>query len=172
MEVYISAPQQYLKTRVYSEGLVEEAVYLLAEWLASRSVHGSIAFPEIVVPVVVVLRKSLKTVKTGTGSGKNGSGKDVGLVKGLVERIEESSRWVEQNRKNVTFGPGKLGDVEEWERSMRETKMDGAPLVKYVKVQTKTRQKRHKLIEKVLYFTPLSQECQDLLTWFSKLSGS
>jgi hypothetical protein len=35
-------------------------IFLLAEWLAAAPVHGSIGFPEIVVPIVVLLRKSLK----------------------------------------------------------------------------------------------------------------
>ena len=41
-EVTLRAPQQYLKTRVYSEGLAEETTFLLAEHLASAPVHSKI----------------------------------------------------------------------------------------------------------------------------------
>lgn len=145
-EVQIRVPQQYLKTRVFSEGLVEEAAYLLTEWLASKAVHGSIAFPEIVIPVVVVLRKTLKSVK-----GSAGSGKDLGVVKGLVERIEESARWADQKRKDVTLSPAKMAAVHEWESDLKG-KVDESPLGKYLKVQRKTREKRRKLVEKVILF--------------------
>ncbi|KAJ7657909.1 Noc2-domain-containing protein [Mycena polygramma] len=142
LEVQIRAPQQYLKTRIYSEGLIEEAVYLLAEWLASAPVHGSIAFPEIVVPVVITLRKSIKAAKSG------GSAKDLGLVKGLAERIQESARWVEEKRKSVVFAPSKLGDVREWERGLVAKLDSESPLGKYIKVQRKTRERKRKLVDK------------------------
>lgn len=138
-ETHIRVPQQYIKTRVLSEGLVEETAYLLAEWLASASVHGSIAFPEITVPIVVLIRKSLKNCKAG-------SGKDQGLVKVLLERIDESGRWMEQRRKTVQFSPGKVGDVQEWEKTVK-TKLDDTPLGKYLKIQKKAREKRRKFVE-------------------------
>lgn len=138
----IRVPAQYLKTRMYAEGLVDEATFTLAEWLISAPVHGSIAFPEITVPVVVSLRKTLKTAK----SKKGGAQKEIGVVKGLVERIEESAKWMEQKRKGVNFGPGKLTDVERWEANLA---IEDSPLAKYVKVQRKARAKRKNLVDKV-----------------------
>lgn len=144
LEVQIRAPQQYVKTRVYYEGIFEETSFLLAEWLASPAIQGSIAFPEIVVPIAVLLRKALKSARTGSAN----SSKDQGLVKVLLERIEDSGRWIEERRKGVSFMPGKLGAVEEWEHELRSN-VDDSPLGKYVKVQRKTREKRRKLVEKV-----------------------
>ncbi|KAJ7584843.1 Noc2-domain-containing protein [Mycena floridula] len=141
-EVQIRVPQQYAKTRVFSEGLVEETAYLLAEWLVSKPVHGSIAFPEIIIPVVVTLRKALKGV-TKQSSG----GKDLALIKALVERIEDSGRWVDQRRKTVTLSPGRIDSVQEWQRELR-SKVDESPLAKYLKVQRKTRDKQRKMVEK------------------------
>ncbi|EMD35018.1 hypothetical protein CERSUDRAFT_54194 [Gelatoporia subvermispora B] len=136
----IRAPQQYLKTRVYNEGLAEEAAFLLAEYLASPPVHGSIAFPEIVVPLAMMLRKAIKSAKSSPWKAK-----EAGLAKALVERVEESARWVEQKRKGVSFAPGRFGEVEAWES---DVKVDESPLGKFVKVQRKTREKRRKLVEK------------------------
>ena len=140
-ETQIRVPQQYVKTRILSEGIIEETAHLLAEWLASASVHGSIAFPEITVPIVVLIRKSLKNAKAG-------SGKEQGLVKVLLERIDESAQWMEQRRKTVHFSPGKIDDVQEWEKTLK-TKLDDTPLGKYLKIQNKAREKRRQLIEKV-----------------------
>ena len=147
LETQIRAPQQYIKSRVYSEGILEETVYLLGEWLSSPAVQGSIAFPEIIVPIIAVLRKSLKTARSGYRSG-TGSGKDYDLVKVLLERIEESRRWVEGKRKDISFAPGKLCDVQQWETDLKST-IEDSPLGKYVKVLQKTREKRRKLVEKV-----------------------
>lgn len=140
-DVNIRVPQQYVKTRVLSEVLTEETVFLLAEWLASAPVHGSIAFPEIIVPITILLRKSVKNAKTG-------SAKEGALVKVFVERVEESAKWMEQKRKGVQFAPGKLKAVHDWEDELK-AKLEDSPLGKYVKVQRKTREKRRKLVEKV-----------------------
>lgn len=143
LDVHIRVPQQYVRTRVLSEGLTEEAVFLLAEWLATPSVHGSISFPEIIVPIVVQLRKSVK-------SSNLGPGKEPTMVKQLLDRIDESGKWVELKRKTVSFAPGRLGEVKDWETSFT-SKVDESPLGKYLKVQRKTREKRRELLEKVQY---------------------
>ncbi|KAK1232188.1 Nucleolar Complex 2 protein [Marasmius sp. AFHP31] len=140
-EVQIRTPQQYLKTRVYSEGLIEEASYLLSEWLAVSAVHGSIGFPEITVPITVVLRKAMKRAKSAGSSGK-----DVVHIKTLLERVEESSKWVEQKRKGVHLAPGKIDVLGEWEKELR-VHLEESPLAKYVKVQRKVREKKRKMME-------------------------
>jgi nucleolar complex protein 2 len=145
-DTLIRVPQQYVKTRVYSEGIAEEATYLLAEWLASPTVHGSIGFPEITVPVVVQLRRSLKAAKSN--SAASGTAKEQNIVKTFLERVEESAKWVENLRKNVAFAPGKMLAVEQWEKGLRDQSKE-APLGKYLKVQLKAREKRRKLLEKV-----------------------
>ena len=40
METNIRAPQQLLRTRVYGEGLIEEATYLLGDYLSTRPIMG------------------------------------------------------------------------------------------------------------------------------------
>lgn len=134
-----------MKTRVFNENVVEEASFLLAEYLNSGPVLGSIAFPEIVVPVVLTLRKAIKV-----GKGSNRKSKEVGIVKALVERIEETAKWVEQKRKGVNFTPKRLDEVEVWERNTTGlVEKSETPLGKYVKVQRKAREKRRLLVEKV-----------------------
>lgn len=130
----------------------------MAEYLASGPVHGSIAFPEMVVPLVTMLRKAMKEAKSSPWKAK-----EAGTAKILIERIEESSKWTEQKRKGVAFTPSRMTEVEIWENDI---KLDETPLGRYVKVQRKAREKRRKLVEKVRllvghYSHVLSRRCTD-----------
>ncbi|KAI0337672.1 Noc2-domain-containing protein [Trametopsis cervina] len=139
-ETNLRAPQQYLKTRVYAEGIMEESSFLLAEYLAGTPVHNSVGYPELVVPVVAALRRGVKAASKGKGKGK-----EVSIVKALIERIEDSAKWVEEHRRGVSFAPGKLQQVQKWEQ---EVNVQETPLGKYVRVLRKARDKRRKLVDK------------------------
>jgi len=134
LPLHIRAPAQYLKTRVYAESTCEEAVFLLGTWC--ESVQGSVAFPEMMLPLIVVLKKCLK---------KSVGGKPTGFVKTLVERIEEGTKWVGAKRESVTFAPGMRDDVDRWERNV---KVEESPVGKWMRVQRKTREKKQALVEK------------------------
>ncbi|CAE6453743.1 unnamed protein product [Rhizoctonia solani] len=123
----IRAPSAYLKTHVLAESVVQEAVWLLAESIPSNSV----AFPEVVFPIVSTLKKLLK--KTSSASGKVVQG-----IKSVVEHLEEHSKWTIEQRKNVQFGPERWNDVERWEQE----KGRGGPLEKWAKVLRKQREGR------------------------------
>jgi nucleolar complex protein 2 len=138
LETTLRAPQQYVHTRVYAENLAQEAAFLTAEWLSVRVVHASIAFPDLVVPIVASLRRALKTA--------HGGPKVSATTKTLVERVEESARWVAQRRAGVTFAPGNTVAVGLWEADVQ---LDDAPLIKYARVLRKSREKQLKLVEKV-----------------------
>jgi nucleolar complex protein 2 len=140
-ETNLRAPQQYVKTRVYAENLAQEAAFLTTEWLSVRVVHASIAFPDLVVPIVASLRRALKS---GHGGPKVSA-----TTRGLVERIEESARWVAQQRTGVTFSPANTDGVGLWEA---EVQVEDAPLVKYARVLRKTRERQRKLVEKVCVY--------------------
>jgi len=142
-ETTLRVPQQYIHTHVYAESLVHEAAFSTAEWLSVRAVHGSIAFPELVVPIVASLRRSLKVAHNRP--------KVSASVKALVERIEESARWTSQHRTGVSFAPGKTAAVGLWEADLG---LDDAPLIKYTRVLRKSREKQRKLIEKVRICPP------------------
>lgn len=116
--------------------MLEEAVFLLAEWAGAPHVQGSVAFPELVVPMLATLRRSAK---------RAAGAKEAGVVKGLLERVEEGATWVSERRKTVAFGPKNLDAVLAWER---DVKIEDTPLGKYVKSQRKMREKRRKLVDK------------------------
>lgn len=153
METNIRAPQQLLRTRVYEEGVIEEATYLLGDYLSTRPMMGSIAFPEVVTPILVTLRRALKTGKMSGGSAKS---KEIGMVKNLVERIEESAKVMEKQRLGVRFGPGDTKEVDEWEEKFD---IEETPLGKFMKVQKKAREKRRSLMEKVCVGPNYRRDC-------------
>jgi len=109
--------------------------------MATPQVQGSIAFPEISVPITMVLRKAVKVAKEGKG------GKQVGEVKMLVERMEEGAKWIEEKRRRVTFAPADGDQVKRWESDLK-AKLDESPIGKTVRVLRKAREKRRKLLEK------------------------
>lgn len=138
LETTLRVPQQYLHTHVYAETIIHEVAFLIVEWLSVRAVHGSIAFPELVVPIVASLRRGLKSA--------HGGPKVSAAVKALLGRIEESARWISERRAGVTFAPGKTAAVDLWEADLE---LDDAPLIKYARVLRKAREMRRKLVEKV-----------------------
>jgi nucleolar complex protein 2 len=141
LESTIRCPAQYNKTRIYVSSLVEEAVFVLAEYLCSDSIRCSIAFPEVCVTIQVSLRKVIKS------AGSNGAslGKETGIVKNFVERIDDASKWIDAKRANLAFGPAQLDLVRKWEEGIRK---EEGPLGKYIKVLYKARDARRKLMEK------------------------
>ncbi|KAF8591770.1 Noc2-domain-containing protein [Ramaria rubella] len=138
LDTSIRAPAPYLRTRIYAETLADEAVYILSEWLGTPQLQGSIAFPEICVPVGMALRKSMK----GAKGAKQGS-----AVKMLVERMEEGAKWTEDRRRGVTFAPADVDRVRDWEEEVR-SKLADTPMGKALKTVRKAREKRMKLLEK------------------------
>ena len=106
--------------------------------MGTPQVQGSIAFPEICVPIGMVLKKSIKGAK---------GIKQAAAVKMLVERMEEGARWIEERRRGVTFAPADLDRVRDWQEEVR-LKLGETPVGKVLKILRKAREKKMKLLEK------------------------
>lgn len=91
---YIRAPTSYLRTKTYSDGLIDEVSFLLLEYFACLSLN--IAFPELVIPPLVTMKKHIKTT---------GNKKLAGALKALVEKMEANKVWIEERRAKVDFAP-------------------------------------------------------------------
>jgi nucleolar complex protein 2 len=57
----LKAPKGYLQTRVYQDGLIEEAIHLLFDIYSSQVL--SISFPELIIPGVIQLKRLSKSSK-------------------------------------------------------------------------------------------------------------
>ncbi|KAH8929037.1 Noc2-domain-containing protein [Atractiella rhizophila] len=130
----VKAPQQYSKTRVYGDGLLEEGTYFLAEYLAALS--PNVAFPELVIPILITLRKALK---------KTRNPKYTASIKPLVEKIEANVKVVEEKRREVEFSPSDRAELVRWKR---EEEAEKTPLGVWVKTLRKQRRRREEILEK------------------------
>ncbi|EOR04968.1 hypothetical protein J056_000329 [Wallemia ichthyophaga EXF-994] len=134
-EFYIRVPTSYSRTRVYVEELADELIYILAE--AFMTIGTSIAFPESIVPVVHILRKTMKKCPSGQ--------KVVGQFKSLVERLEAQAKFIENERVKIDFSPGERGQID---RFLESTSVESTTLGAFVKILRKAReQKRTQSVE-------------------------
>lgn len=138
LEYIIRAPAAYPKTRIFQETLGDELVYLLAEYHTAISTH--VAFPEMVLPVILTIKRHLK--KDSAGSPKVQA-----QLKTLVEKLEATKVWVETKRRNVSFAPRDRAEVS---RFADKLNVDTTPLGNWTRVQRKVREQKRKEVERAL----------------------
>ncbi|KAI9794064.1 MAG: Nucleolar Complex 2 protein [Peltula sp. TS41687] len=145
----IRAPKAYLRTRVYQDGIGEQVGELLSEFLVQWT--KSIAFPELALPVVVMLKRWLKEVSSSSHRGNSSSGagnknnKLNSAMVLLVQKLEANSRWIDDHRAKVDFAPNDRAGVESF---LADTEWTTSPLGAFVVGQRKQREERERLIEK------------------------
>lgn len=147
----IRAPKAYLRTRVYQDGVGEQVTDLLGEFFVQWT--KSIAFPELALPVIVMLKRWLKDVshrgRSSSSSRRPDEGNKNGKVNAgvslLVHKLEANARWIEQHRAHVDFAPDNRAGVEAFLKDLDWTKK--SPLGAFVVGQRQQRQERDKLLE-------------------------
>lgn len=134
------AQKSYLHTRIYQDGVGEQVCELLSEFFVLWST--SISFPELALPVVVMLKRWLKGVNNkGSGNKNNKVNSALFLV---VQKLEANSKWITEKRAKVDFAPNDRAGVDgflkgfEWEKT---------PLGAFVAGQRKQREEKAKLLE-------------------------
>ncbi|GAA5966728.1 hypothetical protein JCM21900_004773 [Sporobolomyces salmonicolor] len=136
-DYYLKCPAAYQRTRVYSDALVEELVYLLTEFYGALST--SIAFPELALPAVVSLKRHAK---------KTGQAKLASLIKTLVDKLESNSRWIEERRDKVEFAPNKRDKVE---RFLQGEDLVKTPMGTHLKLQRKVKEAKRATLERAAH---------------------
>jgi nucleolar complex protein 2 len=134
------AQKSYLRTRVYQDGVGEQVAELLSEFFVLWSTN--IAFPELALPVIVMLKRWLKEVNNkGSGNKNNKINSGILLV---IQKLETNGKWIEERRAKVDFAPNDRAGVEgflkgfEWEKT---------PLGAFVVGQRKQREEKARLME-------------------------
>lgn len=139
-ETSIRAPKAYLRTRVYQDGLGEQVAELLAEFFVLWC--KNVAFPELALPVVVVVKRWLREVNDRQKGNRNGKvNAQVALV---VQKMEANSRWIEEKRRKVDFAPNNRAGVEGF---LKEEDWEKTPLGAFVVGQRKLREEKKKVLE-------------------------
>jgi nucleolar complex protein 2 len=134
------AQKSYLRTRVYQDGIGEQVAELLSEFFVLWST--SIAFPELALPVVVMLKRWLKDANNKSSGNKNNKANSAFLL--LIQKLDANSKFIEERRAKVDFAPNDRAGVDgflkgfEWEKT---------PLGAFVVGQRKQREEKARLVE-------------------------
>lgn len=112
---YLSGPT----SRIYRDQVATKITQLLAQFFDLYSSNP--AFPELALPPVTMLKRWLK--KHGGECGP----KVRHAISGLLEKLDEQSRWVEEKRRGMEFIPENLQKISE---------SDDGPLSKWIKKQS------------------------------------
>lgn len=136
----IRATKAYLRTRIYQDSVGEQVAELLSEFFVLWA--KNIAFPELALPVVVMLKRWVKAMTKKSSGNKNA--KISSLIALLVQKLEANSRWVEEKRAKVDFAPNDRSGVEGF---LKDVEWEKSPLGAYVAGQRKSRESKAKMLE-------------------------
>ncbi len=134
------AQKSYLRTRVYQDGVGEQVAELLSEFFALWSTN--IAFPELALPVIVMLKRWLKDAQNKTSGNKNSKVNSALII--VVQKLEANSKFVEETRQKVDFAPNNRAGVDTFLKGFAWEK---TPLGAYIVGQRKQREQKAKVLE-------------------------
>ena len=151
----VRAPSAYLKTRIYQSGVGEEVVELLGEFFGVWA--KNIAFPELCIPPVGMIKRWLKDVSNpsdtkGSKSGTKGNSDVKGnknqrfnsQVVLLVQKLNANAGFVEEKRRKVKFAPS---DREEVDRFLQEVEWEDMPLGAYLAARRVEREQKERILD-------------------------
>lgn len=132
----IKCTQAYLGTKVYQEGLAEQLIDLLAEYFVLYS--KSVSFPELVSPVVISLRRYIKTSHNIKLNKQ---------LSNIVEKLNQNAKYIEEKRSDVDFSPSNKTEVNKF---LNDIPWEKTPLGAYVVVQREVKEEKAKLMRESL----------------------
>lgn len=151
----LRAPKPYLRTRPYQDGLGAQIQELLAEFFACWAKH--IAFPELILPPSVALKRWLKSASSPpsrgnksamTKSEREGKGNKNAKLNAsialLLQKMRANAQFVEKHRAQVRFGPS---DREGVEGFLRDVKVEETPLGAFIEGARKLKEEKARVLE-------------------------
>ncbi|CCD24973.1 mRNA-binding ribosome synthesis protein NOC2 NDAI_0E01570 [Naumovozyma dairenensis CBS 421] len=132
----IKCTQAYLGTKVYQEGLVEQFVDLVGEYFTLYC--KSVSFPELATPVIISLRRYIKTSKNIKFNKQ---------LSNIVEKLNQNSTFIQTKRSEVEFSPSNNTEVN---RFLNDLPWEKTPLGAYVFVQREVKEEKAKLLRESL----------------------
>jgi nucleolar complex protein 2 len=135
----IRAGKSFLRTRVYQEGVGAQVAQLFAEFFVLWC--KSVAFPELALPVIVMLKRWLKDANDKRAGNRNH--KVNSAIALVVQKLEANTKFIELKRAKVEYAPSSRGQVE---RFLADVTWESTPLGAYVKTQRVQLEQRDKLI--------------------------
>ncbi|CAO3691336.1 unnamed protein product [Umbelopsis ramanniana] len=132
-DVYIRAPKQFLHTKVYQHGILEQLYECLIEYYATFSL--SIDFPEMAGPGIVQLKRYIKK-SSYVNFNKQ--------VHGLIEKMEATANFIQEQRALVDYSPA---DVDSVKGFLKDLKPISTPLGKFLINHRKIKAQKQALLE-------------------------
>lgn len=126
--IILKLSKSQLKERSFKDGLIEECIDSLMEHLKVHS--HSVAFPELVLPMSMQLKKLIKTVKVPNYTKK---------LKSIIDKVEENSKDITNKRKKAAIDLRNADGVKQTENKWKE---DGTSFAKYYDGWRKVRDKQ------------------------------
>ncbi|XP_055594248.1 nucleolar complex protein 2 homolog [Uranotaenia lowii] len=116
-----------IQENAYKDAVLDQIYELTLEYLANES--ASICFPDLVVPILTVLRSFCKTTKVYKYSRK---------IKQLSDKIAENATFIEKRRETLAFTLKDPTAVAGWEAAQ---KANGTPLLTFYQAFAKENEK-------------------------------
>lgn len=135
-EYIIKMNQQYLGTKTYQDGLCEQFIELTSEFFVLYS--KSVAFPELVTPAVLSLRRFMKKSKNVKFNKQ---------LQQLVEKLNANAAYITSKRSNIEYGPSNKAEVKAF---LKDVSWESTPLGQYVVVHRKAKEERIKLLKEAI----------------------
>lgn len=117
VDVILKFPNEVIDTTEFVDICIKKVYELLLEYTASQS--HSIAFPELLLVTQVRLKKFIKNWKNPSESK---------MLKQLLDKMCESSRFIEERRRSAQFNISEREKVAAWQKDIQLT---GTPLTKF-----------------------------------------
>ena len=136
----IRATKAYLRTRIYQDGVGEQVAELLSEFFLLWT--KNIAFPELALPVIVMLKRWVKAMTKKSSGNRNA--KMNSLFALLIQKLEANTRWIEEKRTKIDFAPNNRAGVDNF---LKDVEWEKSPLGAYVAGQRKAREQKQKQLE-------------------------
>ncbi|KAJ8114572.1 hypothetical protein OPT61_g3581 [Boeremia exigua] len=136
----IRATKAYLRTRIYQDGVGEEVAELLSEFFLLWT--KNIAFPELALPVIVMLKRWVKAMTKKSSGNRNA--KINSLFALLIQKLEANAKWIEEKRTKIDFAPNDRAGVDNF---LKDVDWEKTPLGAYVSGQRKVREQKQKQLE-------------------------
>ncbi|OZJ05338.1 hypothetical protein BZG36_01559 [Bifiguratus adelaidae] len=132
-QLYLKTPKQYMHTKVNQDGLLEEVYDTLLEYYACFS--KSIAFPELVIPAIVLLKRNIKKSKNIKFNKQ---------LHQLVDKLEANSKYIEQQRSRVEFSPTEQSQIT---RFLQDVQPHATPLGSFLSSHRKVKEQCKALLD-------------------------
>lgn len=132
----IKVNQQYLGIKAYQDGLCEQFLELTSEFLVLYC--KSVAFPELVTPVILSLRRFMKKSRNIRFNKQ---------ILQLVEKLNSNANYITAKRSNIEYGPLNKAEVQAF---LKDEKWEATPLGQYVVVHRNAREEKARILKEAV----------------------